>query len=471
MNHQRLLHPHVVQLKAGCGGRACCQASCSHKASAGQLAGCAAGRPDGLPSLRAAALFKVELGVGCAVAWFCAEPPCWASAVPPTACAWRPPVVPQEVFAAKPFLALVMEFVPNGDMFQVGGWAGAQRPSPAGGQPLAGPHLAPQAGAGTCAPPAVLAGLQVASPAALCTSMAAHTQACCRVAPPESPPTPPAHTYTIYPPPPPTPQYVVSRRGLPESEARWFFQQLMLGMDYCHRKGVMSRDIKLENTLLVLQPDKKPLLKVGRGGQGSWVVPGGAAFVAGCGDRRATWIEAASQAGQAGSAVGEQPGMKRAGGLSCVLHLTHHTAGHGELAGSTLPPSPASPPLVYPAPQLCDFGYSKHDTLDSVAKSKVGTPGYTAPGEAVGAGGVRCVGVQGAGMRSWGRSTGRPAAAPGLHRDATLAALCCWRASGRPCSSLVPRVRGRCGLVPALFRGHPECAGVRRQDGRHLVGR
>ncbi|KAL4434192.1 hypothetical protein ABPG75_000633 [Micractinium tetrahymenae] len=107
----------------------------------------------------------------------------------------------KEVFAAKPFLALVMEFVPNGDMFQ----------------------------------------------------------------------------------------YVVSRRGLPESEARWFFQQLMLGMDYCHRKGVMSRDIKLENTLLVLQPDKKPLLK------------------------------------------------------------------------------------------LCDFGYSKHDTLDSVAKSKVGTPGYTAP--------------------------------------------------------------------------------------------
>lgn len=98
-----------------------------------------------------------------------------------------------------------------------------------------------------------------------------------------------------------------------------FFQQLVLGMDYAHRKGmvlccqvswflhlnkllhipkltllahagVMSRDIKLENTLLVLQPDKKPLLK------------------------------------------------------------------------------------------LCDFGYSKHDTLDSVAKSKVGTPGYTAPG-------------------------------------------------------------------------------------------
>jgi len=83
--------------------------------------------------------------------------------------------------------------------------------------------------------------------------------------------------------------YVVSKKGLSEPEARWFFQQLILGMDYCHRTGVCSRDIKLENTLLVLQPDKKPLLK------------------------------------------------------------------------------------------MCDFGYSKHDQLDSIATSKVGTPGYTAP--------------------------------------------------------------------------------------------
>ena len=38
--------------------------------------------------------------------------------------------------------------------------------------------------------------------------------------------------------------------------------------------------------------------------------------------------------------------------------------------------------------KLCDFGYSKHDTLDSVAKSKVGTPGYTAPGARGGEGGL-----------------------------------------------------------------------------------
>jgi hypothetical protein len=37
---------------------------------------------------------------------------------------------------------------------------------------------------------------------------------------------------------------------LKEPAARWFFQQLVIGLDYCHRKGVVNRDIKLENTLL-----------------------------------------------------------------------------------------------------------------------------------------------------------------------------------------------------------------------------
>ncbi len=35
-----------------------------------------------------------------------------------------------------------------------------------------------------------------------------------------------------------------------EVAARWFFQQLILGIDYCHKKGVANRDVKLENTLL-----------------------------------------------------------------------------------------------------------------------------------------------------------------------------------------------------------------------------
>ncbi|GAB4822382.1 hypothetical protein N2152v2_009428 [Parachlorella kessleri] len=84
--------------------------------------------------------------------------------------------------------------------------------------------------------------------------------------------------------------YVAQRGGLPEPEARWFFQQLLIGLDYCHRRGVMNRDIKLQNTLLAPQP-----------------------------------------------------------------------------AGV--------PPMV----KLCDFGYSKHEDFDSVAKSCVGTPAYIAP--------------------------------------------------------------------------------------------
>ncbi|KAL6778757.1 hypothetical protein ACKKBF_B04765 [Auxenochlorella protothecoides x Auxenochlorella symbiontica] len=55
-------------------------------------------------------------------------------------------------------------------------------------------------------------------------------------------------------------KYVSSRKSLGEPEARWFFQQLIVGIDYCHRMGVASRDIKLENTLLDGSP--RPLIKL-----------------------------------------------------------------------------------------------------------------------------------------------------------------------------------------------------------------
>lgn len=44
--------------------------------------------------------------------------------------------------------------------------------------------------------------------------------------------------------------YVQNQGKLNETLARWFFQQLMIGIDYCHKRGVVNRDIKLENTLL-----------------------------------------------------------------------------------------------------------------------------------------------------------------------------------------------------------------------------
>eukprot|EP00892_Ulva_mutabilis_P003700 jgi/Ulvmu1/1701/UM116_0014.1 len=46
----------------------------------------------------------------------------------------------------------------------------------------------------------------------------------------------------------------------PEDEARYFFQQLITGVRYCHRKNFAHRDLKLENTLLDASP--APLLKI-----------------------------------------------------------------------------------------------------------------------------------------------------------------------------------------------------------------
>jgi hypothetical protein len=44
---------------------------------------------------------------------------------------------------------------------------------------------------------------------------------------------------------------------------RWIFQQIILAVDYCHRKGVGHRDLKLENTLLEMVPGlPRPLVKI-----------------------------------------------------------------------------------------------------------------------------------------------------------------------------------------------------------------
>lgn len=45
-----------------------------------------------------------------------------------------------------------------------------------------------------------------------------------------------------------------------DTECRWFFQQLIVGVDYLHRMEIASRDIKLENTLLDTSP--RPLVKI-----------------------------------------------------------------------------------------------------------------------------------------------------------------------------------------------------------------
>ncbi|KAI8471513.1 MAG: kinase-like domain-containing protein [Monoraphidium minutum] len=57
--------------------------------------------------------------------------------------------------------------------------------------------------------------------------------------------------------------YVQRRGRLYEPAARWFFQQLVLAVDFCHKQGVANRDIKLDNLLLQPIPGAtRPLLKV-----------------------------------------------------------------------------------------------------------------------------------------------------------------------------------------------------------------
>lgn len=55
-------------------------------------------------------------------------------------------------------------------------------------------------------------------------------------------------------------EYIRRKKGIVEDMARWFFQQLLIGLDYIHRMGVANRDIKLENILLDASP--WPIVKI-----------------------------------------------------------------------------------------------------------------------------------------------------------------------------------------------------------------
>ena len=54
--------------------------------------------------------------------------------------------------------------------------------------------------------------------------------------------------------------YVKIKDDPSEKEMRWFFQQLIIGVDHCHQMEVVRPEIKLEDALL--DSGRRPLLKI-----------------------------------------------------------------------------------------------------------------------------------------------------------------------------------------------------------------
>jgi len=61
-------------------------------------------------------------------------------------------------------------------------------------------------------------------------------------------------------------EYLVSSRSFEANEASKYFQQIIRGLDYCHRFGICHRDLKPENIMLTAEKN----IKIADFGMAAW---------------------------------------------------------------------------------------------------------------------------------------------------------------------------------------------------------
>ncbi len=125
-----------------------------------------------------------------------------------------------QVFLTDEHLCIVMEYANGGSLFNmVCGPLGARQHSQTHARPQ---HRQPHDTTACCSQPFSLLECQVLTHACVFDERCLSRRPLARCCP-----------------------QVRTQRRLKESMARWFFQQLILAVDYCHKRGVANRDIKL----------------------------------------------------------------------------------------------------------------------------------------------------------------------------------------------------------------------------------
>ena len=137
-------------------------------------------------------------------------------------------------------------------------------------------------------------------------------------------------------------QRAVQLGGVPETDARWFFQQFIIAVDYCHRLGIANRDIKVR-AAIACEAAAGLLLNVAK--------------------------RHSMQTNVQHSAGANLKLLRSAGIDLTMMQLMLLQLDNVLLDGSQ--------PL--PIIKMCDFGYSKDEVAGSLCKTACGTPEYMAP--------------------------------------------------------------------------------------------